>query len=60
MKYSIGSSTDEGVWFVEAPASCTLTDVNYLECLLLIPKEELLPHPPPEEKLVDLILMASV
>jgi len=41
-------------------ASCMLADVNYLERPLLIPKEELLPRPPPEAKLEDLIIMAQV
>ncbi|TVU35949.1 hypothetical protein EJB05_17856 [Eragrostis curvula] len=52
--------TGEGVWFVEAAASCALADVNNLERPLLIPKEELLARPPPEEKLEDLILTAQV
>ncbi|XP_048563724.1 acyl transferase 5-like [Triticum urartu] len=52
--------TGEGVWFVEATASCSLADVNGLERPLLIPKAELIPRPPPEEKLEDLILMAQV
>ncbi|XP_040378773.1 acyl transferase 4-like [Oryza brachyantha] len=52
--------TGEGVWFVEATASCALADVNNLERPLLIAKEHLLPRPPPEEKLEDLILMAQV
>uniref|UniRef100_A0A0D9V2W9 Uncharacterized protein n=1 Tax=Leersia perrieri TaxID=77586 RepID=A0A0D9V2W9_9ORYZ len=52
--------TGEGIWFVEATASSTLADVNYLERPLLIAKEHLIPRPPPEEKLEDLILMAQV
>jgi hypothetical protein len=52
--------TGQGVWFVEAAASCALADVNNLERPLLIPKEELLPRPPPGDKLEDLIVMAQV
>ena len=48
--------TGQGVWFVEAAASCTLADVNYLERPLLIPKKDLLP----KEELEDLIIMAQV
>ncbi|KAM3211489.1 hypothetical protein ACQJBY_064947 [Aegilops geniculata] len=52
--------TGEGIWFVEAAASCTLADVDGLDCCpLLIPGELLLPRPPPGEKLSDLILMAQ-
>ncbi|XP_047073801.1 acyl transferase 5-like [Lolium rigidum] len=53
--------TGEGVWFVEAAASCTLADVGGLECFpLLIPGELLLPRPPPGEKLDGVIFMAQV
>uniref|UniRef100_A0A453S2A1 3'-N-debenzoyl-2'-deoxytaxol N-benzoyltransferase n=1 Tax=Aegilops tauschii subsp. strangulata TaxID=200361 RepID=A0A453S2A1_AEGTS len=52
--------TGEGIWFVEAAASCTLADVDGLDsCPLLIPGELLLPRPPPGEKLSDLILIAQ-
>ncbi|KAM0839106.1 hypothetical protein ACQ4PT_060529 [Festuca glaucescens] len=52
--------TGEGVWFVEAAASCELADVDGLECHpLLIPAELLLPRPPLGEKLDGIILMAQ-
>ncbi|KAK1609680.1 hypothetical protein QYE76_033353 [Lolium multiflorum] len=53
--------TGEGVWFVEAAASCALADVGGLECFPLpIAGELLLPRPPPGEMLDGLILMAQV
>jgi hypothetical protein len=57
---SPGECTSEDVWFVEAAVSCALADVNNLDRPLLIPKEELLPRPPPGDKLEDLIVMAQV
>ncbi|KAE8806004.1 3'-N-debenzoyl-2'-deoxytaxol N-benzoyltransferase [Hordeum vulgare] len=52
--------TGEGVWFVDAAASCTLADVDGLDSSpLLIPGELLLPRPPPGQKLDGLILMVQ-
>ncbi|KAM0873750.1 hypothetical protein ACQ4PT_037868 [Festuca glaucescens] len=52
--------TGEGIWFVEADASCALADVDDLDsCPLLIPAELLLPLPPAGEKLDGFILMAQ-
>nr|XP_010911036.1 acyl transferase 5 [Elaeis guineensis] len=52
--------TGDGVWFVEASANFGLKDVNNLERPLMIPKEELLPCPPPQVNAEDVILMMQV
>ncbi|KAG6527909.1 acyl transferase 4-like [Zingiber officinale] len=53
--------TGEGVWFVEAKASrYSLSDLRNLEFPLVIPKEELLPCPPPSLNQHEMILMMQV
>ncbi|XP_028771002.1 acyl transferase 4-like [Neltuma alba] len=39
----------EGVWFVEASASCTLASVNYFDDVESIPYDDLLPDPETED-----------
>ncbi|KAJ4789206.1 HXXXD-type acyl-transferase family protein [Rhynchospora pubera] len=43
----------KGVYFVEANANCSLEDVKYLHRPLLIPKEELVPCPGPDDWAVE-------
>ncbi|CAL9038816.1 unnamed protein product [Musa banksii] len=52
--------TGDGVWFVEAMAHCSLIDLKNLEFPLVIPKEELLPSPPPCINPEEMILMMQV
>ncbi|XP_074589787.1 acyl transferase 4-like [Curcuma longa] len=53
--------TGEGVWFVEAKASrYSLSDLRNLEFPLAIPKEELLPCPPPSLNQHEMIFMLQV
>ncbi|CAL9134323.1 unnamed protein product [Musa textilis] len=52
--------TGDGVWFVEAMAHCSLSDLKNLEFPLVIPKEELLPSPPPCINPEEMILMMQV
>jgi Transferase family len=55
--------TGEGVWFIKAKCECTLKEVDYLEYPLMIPKDELLPHPSPRLSRLDedsLILLVQV
>mgnify|MGYP003703348603 CR=1 FL=1 len=50
----------EGVWFIEAEASCAREEARNFERPLCIPKEELLPRPPPEVRVEDTVLLAQV
>ncbi|XP_008809082.2 acyl transferase 5-like [Phoenix dactylifera] len=52
--------TGDGIWFVEASADCSLKDVNNLERPFMIPKEELIPCPPPQVSQEDVFLMLQV
>ncbi|CAL9204687.1 unnamed protein product [Musa hybrid cultivar] len=40
--------TADGVYFIDASASCSLEDVNYLQLPLSVPKESILPYPNPD------------
>ncbi|KAI5002724.1 hypothetical protein ZWY2020_027374 [Hordeum vulgare] len=51
--------TGEGIWFVEAAASCALADVDGLDCCPLLIPQKLLLRALPGEKLDDLIFMVQ-
>lgn len=54
------SCTGEGVWFVEATASCELVDVAYFDDVMCIPYDKLLPDSPPEEQKSDPLILMQV
>ncbi|KAL1827277.1 hypothetical protein ACET3Z_005689 [Daucus carota] len=54
------SCTGEGVWFVEATASCELDDVAYFDDVMCIPYDKLLPDSPPEEQKSDPLILMQV
>ncbi|KAK1356741.1 10-deacetylbaccatin III 10-O-acetyltransferase [Heracleum sosnowskyi] len=54
------SCSGEGVWFVEATASCELVDVAYFDDVMCIPYDKLLPDSPPEELKSDPLILMQV
>uniref|UniRef100_A0A5B7BTW4 Uncharacterized protein n=1 Tax=Davidia involucrata TaxID=16924 RepID=A0A5B7BTW4_DAVIN len=50
----------DGVWLVEASANCTLDAVNYLDDVMSIPYDMLLPDHPPEAQGVDPLVLIQV
>ncbi|KAL4558930.1 hypothetical protein LXL04_037135 [Taraxacum kok-saghyz] len=50
----------QGVWFVEASATCTLQSVGYFDDITSIPFDNLLPHHPPENQGIDPLVLMQV
>lgn len=50
----------EGVWFVEASATCSLESVGYFDDITSIPFNKLLPHHPPENQGLDPLVLMQV
>ncbi|CAH1447573.1 unnamed protein product [Lactuca virosa] len=50
----------EGVWFVEASATCSLESVGCFEDITSIPFDKLLPHHPPENQGFDPLVLMQV
>lgn len=50
----------EGVWFVDAAATCDLHSVGYFDDATSIPYHKLLPPPPPENLHLDPLVLMQV
>lgn len=54
------SCTGEGVWLVEATASCELDDVACFDDVMCIPYDKLLPNSPPGNQNSDPLILMQV
>lgn len=50
----------DGVWFVEANASCSLDSVNYFNDVESVPYDDLLPDPVPETEHIEPLVQMQV